>query len=147
MKIQEEQEKNRQLEIKQNSVLVAFLKKKRERLDYADTAQWIAQNQNETDLLLLADSFTEWIGKLKSDDKRKKEFESLLYGIWRISSYCVNLETTCKSAVSMYVTTEKRNNELVSEKRTLEYKLSILNKELEDEIKRLKKEIEFINSK
>jgi hypothetical protein len=145
MDLQKEREKQNLVENKQNDLLVKFLKQNRDRFDYADTSQWIAQEQNETDLLLVCDSITNWCEKAKNETQ-KKELYLLLQSLWRTSSYCVNLETTCKSSVSKYITTEKRNDELVKEKRIIEIELIQTKEKLNAEIEKLKKEIEFINN-
>lgn len=145
MNLQSQRENEKLIENKQNDLLVKFLKQKRDRFDYADTSQWIAQEQNENDLLLISDSLTNWHSKAKNESQ-KKELYLLLQSIWRNSSYCVNLETICKSAVSKYINVENRNDQLVKEKRIIEIELIQTKDKLNAEIDKLKKEIEFINN-
>jgi len=143
MDIQSQKEKNKILEMKQSNLHFEFLKKQRQRFDFADTSHWIALNKKEEDFLFLCDAFTKWITALKDGDKRRDELTELIQSVWRLQGYCVNLETITQAAVSDYITTEKRNLQLVSEKRLLELEIQQLKIQHEQAIKSLKAEIEF----
>lgn len=145
MNIEEQKEKLNQLEIKQANLHLEYLKKRRSQFDFADTSQWIALNRKEEDLLLLGDAFTRWSSALKDGDTRKDELILLLQSVWRLQAYCTNLETIIQSAVMEYVTKEKRNSELLSEKRRLELEIEKLKKNHQKEKQSLEEEIKFIS--
>ena len=95
--------------------------------------------------MLLGDAFTRWSSALKDGDKRKDELILLLQSVWRLQAYCTNLETITQSAVMEYVTKEKRNSELLSEKRRLELEIEMLKKNHQKEKQSLEEEIKFIS--
>lgn len=146
MDIQQEKEKEQLLEISRGDLYFKFLKQKHERFEFADLSQKLAFDKKGEDLLFLNDALTKWFTNSKKEEQ-KKELLSLIQCIWRVDVYCGNIETVVKKSVSEYVTTEKRNNELVSEKRKLEIEIISLKAKYENEIKSLKSEIEFISSK
>jgi hypothetical protein len=76
-----------------------YLKQQRKYFEYADASQNLLETQKEDDLLLLQDAFMEWLKKVKPEDPRSKEFNLLLRSIWRIQSYCGNLETICRASI------------------------------------------------
>lgn len=121
-----------------------YLKQQRKYFEYADTAQYLLEQQKEDDLLLLQDAFISWIGKVKGDDPRSKEFNLLLRSIWRIQSYCGNLETICRAAVVKVVQLEKTIGRLESEKKLLELEIKQMKAKHELEKNSLGKEIEFL---
>lgn len=121
-----------------------YIKQQRKYFEYADTAQYLLEQQKEDDLLLLQDAFVGWIGKVKNDDPRGKEFNLLLRSIWRIQSYCGNLETICRAAVVKVVQSEKTISRLESEKKLLELELIQMKSKHEIEKNSLGKEIEFL---
>ena len=131
-------------EISQAKWHTEYLKQQRKYFEYADSAQYLLESQKEDDLLLLQEAFVSWIGKIKSEDPRKKEFNLLLRSIWRIQSYCGNLETICRAAVVKLVQSEKNILRLESEKRLLELESKQLKAKHEIEKNRLEKEIEFL---
>jgi len=143
--LHEKREFQKQIENKQSEILYNFIKKRNDSFEFADISQQMAYDKNSEDLLILNNSISEWIGKLKPNDQRFKQFNDLLFCVWRIMSYCQNLETVSKTSVSHYVMTEKRNSELSNENRILNLKLIELEKKKNEEIDKLKKEIEFIN--
>ena len=143
MDLQKQKEQNKLLEKKQSVLYFEFLKKQRQRFDFADTSQWIALNKKEEDFLVLCDTFTKWITALKDGDKRRDELTELIQSVWRLQGYCVNLETITQAAVSEYSTTEKRNLQLVSEKRLLELEIQQLKIQHGETVKSLKAEIEY----
>jgi len=121
-----------------------YLKQQRKYFEYADTAQYLLEQQKEDDLLLLQDAFVGWIGKVKNEDPRGKEFNLLLRSIWRIQSYCGNLETICRAAVVKVVQSEKTIGRLESEKKLLELEIKQMKAKHEIEKNSLGKEIEFL---
>ena len=121
-----------------------YLKQQRKYFEYADTAQYLLESQKEDDLLLLQDAFVGWIGKLKKDDPRSKEFNLLLRSIWRIQSYCGNLETICQASVVRVAQQAKTIERLESEKRLLELEIKQLKSKHEIEKNSLEKQIEFV---
>lgn len=121
-----------------------YLKQQRKYFEYADTAQYLLESQKEDDLLLLQDAFVGWIGKIKKEDPRSKEFNLLLRSIWRIQSYCGNLETVCQAAVVKVVQHSKAIERLESEKRLLELEMKQMIAKHEIEKNSLEKQIEFL---
>jgi hypothetical protein len=120
-----------------------YLKQQRKYFDYADTSQYLLEQQKEDDLLLLQDAFMEWLKKVKPEDPRSKEFNLLLRSIWRIQSYCGNLETICRAAVVKVVQHSKTIERLESEKKLLELEMKQLKSKHEIEKSSLEKQIEF----
>jgi len=143
--IEQKKEFQSQLENAAAGLYFGFLKNKRDSFEFSDVAQILAKDKNDEDLLFVCDAFTKWHNNSKKEDQ-KKELLSLLQGVWRVSSYCINLETITKQSVSKYVDIEKRNMQLVSEKRTIELKNLQQIEKLENEIKSLKAELEFVSS-
>lgn len=143
--IEQKKEFQSQLENAAAGLYFGFLKNKRDSFEFSDVAQILAKDKNDEDLLFVCDAFTKWHNNSKKE-AQKKELLSLLQGVWRVSSYCINLETITKQSVSKYVDIEKRNMQLVSEKRTIELKNLQQIEKLENEIKSLKAELEFVSS-
>lgn len=119
------------------------LKQQRKYFEYADTSQYLLEQQKEDDLIILQDAFVNWIGKIKQDDPRGKEFNLLLRSIWRIQSYCGNLETICRAAVVNVVQHEKRIKQLEAENRLLKLESDLVISNQKTQIKKLEEEIEF----
>jgi len=120
-----------------------YLKQQRKYFEYADASQNLLENQKEDDLLLLQDAFMEWLKKVKPEDSRSKDLNLLLRSVWRIQSYCGNLETICRSAVVRVVQSEKTIERLESEKRLLELEMKQMKSKHELEKNSLEKQIEF----
>jgi hypothetical protein len=121
------------------------LKQNRKYFEYADAYQGLLEEQKEDDLLILQNTFVEWITKIQKDDNRFKELNLLLRSIWRIQSYCGTLETICRSSIVKMVQLEKNIVRIESEKRLLELEMINLKSKHETEKKKLEKEIEFIS--
>ena len=121
-----------------------YIKQQQKYFEYADTSQYLLEQKKDDDLLLLQDSFVEWLTKLKKDDERKKNLTQLLQSIWRIQSYCGTLETVCKSSVGRVVELNKTIDRLNSEKRILELEIIQMKSKHELEKNSLGKEIEFL---
>ena len=143
--INKQREEERKLEQYQSKIIIEYAKKARERFEYADTAQWLAQDKNLEDLTIVSNSISEWVLNPKLDAKRKKELTDLLMSIWRVMAYCQNVETICKTAVSKYSTTESQLGKYESEIRILKMELEQLATTKNKEIDVLKKEIEFLS--
>ena len=120
------------------------LKKQRKYFEYADTSQFLLEQKKDEDLLILQSTIVEWINKLKKEDARKNELTLLLQSVWRIESYCRNLETICKTSVSKYNNFEKQISELQSKNKILELELIQKESKHKLEINSLGKEIEFL---
>jgi hypothetical protein len=128
-------------EKEQMKILARVLEVERRRFEYADTAQWMLDDKNNTDILLISERLTEWEGKAKAENK--KTFTELQIALLRIANYCNQLETLNKASVSKYVSEVEKNNNLKSEMRVTELKLIQRIKELEKELSYAKKENEF----
>lgn len=145
--LNKEREENRLLEQQQIGLFTKFVRQKRERFDFADTTHWIALNKKEEDFLILCDTFTKWHNAINLEDKRRNELLDLIQTVWRLQSYCINIETIIQSSVAEYVTSEKRNLELVTENRRKELEFILTEKKYLSKIEELGKEIEFITKK
>ncbi len=132
-------------EKRESQLLLRYIKQQSDRFEFADISQQLAYEKNLEDTMILNDALTNWASNPKLPKEKQKELNDLLLGLWRIMSYCNNIETTIKFSVSKYVTTEKRNTELVSENKTLELKMQQLELLKNKEIEALKKEVEFLS--
>ena len=140
-----EQEENRKIERYQAKLILEQAKKVRERFDYADTAQWLAQDKNLEDLTIVSNAISEWVLNPKITEAKKKELTDLLMSVWRVLAYCQNLETITKTAVSRYNQAESQFDKYQSEIRILKMEKEQLEQSKNKEIESLKKEIEFIS--
>jgi len=141
--LNKEREADSFIEKKQVKLLMSFIKKERDRFNFADTSQWLAFEKKEQDLLVLADALTAWTIKIDKGDPRHKELMDLLKSVWSIGSYCSNLETICQSSVSKYIGLENEAKRLSSEKREASLRFQLKEKEYLHKIETLEKEIEF----
>jgi len=141
-KQREEADKIERFQVK---AVLEMAKKVRERFDYADTAQWLAQDKNLEDLTMVSNSLSEWLMNPKISESKKKELTDLLMSIWRVMAYCQNIETICKTAVSKYSVNESKIGKLETEIRILKMEKEQLEINKNKEIDVLKKEIEFIS--
>lgn len=140
-----DREKAKQLELLQSKNAINYVKQCRQRFDYADSAQWLAQDKNLEDLTVVSNAISEWVLNPKLGKEKKQELTELLQSTWRVMAYCQNLETTTKSAVQKYVITENRNSELLSELAELKLKYRNLEVSTNNTIESLGKEIEFLS--
>jgi len=140
-----QREKVKEIELLQAKNTINYIKQCRQRFDYADSAQWIAQDKNLEDLTIVSNAISEWILNPKLSKEKKQELTELLQSTWRVMAYCQNLETVAKSAVQKYVITENRNDELVSELTQLKLKYRNLEVSTNNTIESLGKEIEFLS--
>lgn len=135
-----QREQNKVHEQRQVNSFMKMIYKQRESFQFADISQQIAHEKNEEDLVVLSDTLTKWNLKIKNDDPRKKELESLLFSVWRVMAYSQSLETVSKTAVSYYMSVEKRNTQLASDIRLVELKSQQEIDKLKNEIETLKRE-------
>lgn len=140
-----EREKAKQLELLQAKNAINYIKQCRQRFDYADSAQWLAQDKNLEDLTVVSNAISEWVLNPKLGKEKKQELTELLQSTWRVMAYCQNLETVAKSAVQKYVITENRNDELLAELTQLKLKYRNLEVSTNNTIESLGKEIEFLS--
>ena len=140
-----EREKAKQIELLQTKNAISYIKQCRQRFDYADSAQWIAQDKNLEDLTIVSNAISEWVLNPKLGKEKKQELTELLQSIWRVMAYCQNLETVSKSAVQKYVVAENRNDELLAELTQLKLKYRNLEVSTNNTIESLGKEIEFLS--
>jgi hypothetical protein len=116
----------------------------RQRFDYADTAQWIAQDKNESDLIFISEKLSDWYAKAKDKPDMIKLLNEMIGALFRVQSYVNHLETISKQSVALYVTETKNNAALLSEKKLLEYEILNLTAKHKKELESAKKEIEFL---
>jgi hypothetical protein len=140
--------KNRKLEFseierQQTKLHIKYLEQRRKQFDYADTAQWILEDKNQSDLIELGDKLSEWSSKAK--DSNKKQFEELILTLFRVQAYCTNLETLSKQSVAIYIQERKINERLESELRLSKLEFIKETSKLKTELDNVKKELEFIN--
>jgi hypothetical protein len=141
MNLEDMKSESRQKEINQIKLLSKYLENERKNFDYADTAHWILQDKNESDLILISEKLNEWHSKAK--DENKKQFLDLIMTVFRVQSYCTTMETIAKGSVAKYSNEYKRNLQLESELSTLKNELILLKTNYENEIKKLKEQIAF----
>ncbi|MCL5460164.1 hypothetical protein M3M33_16115, partial [Loigolactobacillus coryniformis] len=77
-----QREENNRLELLQAKANIKLTAKVRERFDYADTTQWLAQDKNLEDLTIVSNAITEWILNPKITEEKKKELTELLQSVW-----------------------------------------------------------------
>lgn len=134
---------NALIEKAQVALMIDYIDKERKSFEYADTSQFILQDKNDIDLMLIMNQIVEWNGKSKPENKQV--LTNLFLATLRIQNYVQTLETLNKHTVSKYVNEIKNNknsasyyasNKLQSEKEI---------RDLKKEIDVLKKEIEFLS--
>lgn len=130
-------QEDRSFKISQANLLLKFIEQKRKDWSFADLSEQLAYDKNIEDILLISNSLFEWSEKAPPDKKSK--LEDLFLGTLRINSYCTHLEVVVKKAVSELSNERKSSDRMSSEKRILQLE----KKELENEIEKLKKQIEF----
>jgi hypothetical protein len=141
--LKDKRSQNALIEKAQVGLMLQFWEKERQRFDYADTAQYILQEKNELDIMLIMDKLVEWTKVAK--DENKKMFTDLFLAILRIQNYVSNLETLNKHSVAKYIgevqISKNTASNAYSEKLKYEQEIYKLNKEIES----LKKENEFLS--
>ena len=134
----------RNIERSQAKLLVDYLKQQDDFWEFQGLSEQIAFDKNQSDMILLSEQLHEWYSKAKNDEQ-KKILENLYIKIISISGYVMHLETVSKQSIRLFRDEQKKADRYLSEKKTLEHRLILLEKEKDNEIKKLKDEIEFIN--
>lgn len=142
--LKDQRQEYKKKEMQQISLLSKFLQQERERFDYADTAQWIANEKFDTDLILIQDKVFEWL-KTAKNDNQKKVLNEMILACFRINSYTDQMRTLNKATVAKYVTVEKRLTSLHSEMRLALYDKEQEIEKLKKDYETAKKEIEFLS--
>lgn len=142
--LKDQRQEYKKKEMQQISLLSKFLQQERERFDYADTAQWIADEKFDTDLILIQDKVFEWL-KTAKNDNQKKVLNEMILACFRINSYTDQMRTLNKATVAKYVTVEKRLTSLHSEMRLALYDKEQEIEKLKKDYETAKKEIEFLS--
>lgn len=142
--LEEKRRQNSQIEKNQSKLVAKFIEQQRKRFDYADSALWVLENKNETDLIFLSEKVNDWHTKAKEENK--PQFLDFILTLFRVQSYCTTMQTICKGSVAEYVNESKRAKNLESEVYNLKLEIQNLKSKHEQEIKGLKSEIEFISS-
>lgn len=142
--LKDERQEYKKKEMQQLSLLSKFLQQERERFDYSDTAQWIADEKFDTDLILIQDKVFEWL-KTAKNDNQKKVLNEMILACFRINSYTDQMRTLNKATVAKYVTVEKRLTSLHSEMRLALYDKEQEIEKLKKDYETAKKEIEFLS--
>ena len=108
---------------------------RRNRFNHALDVEILEDIQFGNDYLIISENLIEWKSKLKKTDSRWLVLNVLSGALMRIYFYTKQLETKLRAAVSEYQIFREQNNRLLD-----------TNEKLRNEIKSLKKEIEFLNN-
>lgn len=141
-KLKDEQ---RHVERSQSKLLVEYLRNQDRFWEFQGLQEQIAFDKNQNDMILISEQLFEWSKKAKNPEQ-KKLLDDLFMKMIRVSSYVFHLETVSKHSVTLYYQELDTSKRMLSEKRTLQLKMEVLEIEKNAEIKALKSEIEFINS-
>lgn len=139
--LEEKKRANNQIEQNQIKLVSKFLEQQRKRFDYADTAHWILENKNETDLIFISEKVNEWHSMAK--ESNKAQFLDIIMALFRIQSYCSTIQTIAKGSVAEYSNEVKRSQKLENEVYHLKLEISNLKAKYESEIKSLNAQLEF----
>lgn len=139
--LEEKKRANNQIEQNQIKLVSKFLEQQRKRFDYADTAHWILENKNETDLIFISEKVNEWHSMAK--ESNKAQFLEIIIALFRVQSYCTTIQTIAKGSVAEYSNEVKRSQKLENEVYHLKLEISNLKAKYESEIKSLNAQLEF----
>jgi hypothetical protein len=139
--LEEKKRANNQIEQNQIKLVSKFLEQQRKRFDYADTAHWILENKNETDLIFISEKVNEWHSMAK--ESNKAQFLEIILALFRIQSYCTTIQTIAKGSVAEYSNEVKRTQNLENEVYHLKLEITNLKAKYEAEIKSLNAQLEF----
>lgn len=139
--LEERKRANHQIEQNQIKLVSKFLEQQRKSFDYADTAHWILENKNETDLIFISEKVNEWHSMAK--ESNKAQFLEIIMALFRIQSYCNTIQTIAKGSVAEYSNEVKRSQKLENEVYHLKLEISNLKAKYESEIKSLNAQLEF----
>lgn len=142
--LEKDKEALKSLEIDQVKHWKKIQNQERKLFNEVDLISIIARTKNNDDLQLLMEKITDWVGSAKSDNARKT-YTELLQAVYRIHSYCFNIETTVSQAIVMAKTAEEISNNTTSSFSKEKLQLMLKIKSLEADKKRLENEIEFLN--
>lgn len=134
----------RHIERSQSRLLIEYLKQKDNFWEFQGLSEQIAFDKNQEDLILLSEQLHDWYEKAKTNEQ-KKILENLYVKSISISSYIMHLEVVSKQSIRLFREEQIKSDRYLTEKKTLEHRLILLEKEKDNEIKKLKDEIEFIN--
>ena len=143
VELENKRSSNALMEKAQLGLMKKFIEKQRENFEYADTSQFLLQNKNEDDIMLIMNQIVEWSKVAKEENK--KVFNELFLAILRIQQYVETLQTLNKHSVAKYVREVEVSSNTASaaygEKLKHEQEIQQLKKDLET----AKKEIEFLS--
>ena len=142
--LDKDREERKQIQLEQSKHWEKFRVQERKLFNEVDLISIIARTKNNDDLQLLMEKMTDWVGSAKSDNARKTYIE-LLQAVYRIHSYCFNIETTVSQAIVMAKTSEEISKNTTSSFSKEKLQLMLKIKALEADKKRLENEIEFLN--
>jgi hypothetical protein len=138
-----------EVELEQLKLHRMIWEKERKTFESIDAISYISKCKNNDDIQILMEKITEWVTLTKDNPEKNAVYVDLLKCIYRIYSYCFNIETTVGQAGVMMHTSETilKNTVSAHNKEKMQYVLKI--NKLEKELEIAKKEIEFItkNSK
>jgi len=143
--ISTEKEELKKLQAEQLNLWKRIRGDERKRFNEVDMISVIAKSKNDDDLQFLMEKFSEWVNASKNDSSKNKVYIDLLKCLYRIHSYCFNIETTVSQAVAMAKTAEQISDNTASSLSKEKLLLMSKIKQQEQEIDRLKKELAFIN--
>lgn len=143
MDLNEERKEYQNLELARSKLLTKFLEQQRKNFEYADVSMWLLQDKNETDIIYLGEKLDEWKSKAKPESSQLKVLSEMMMTLFRIQSYCFNLETINKQSVAELV--KERGRCKSSESELSKLKLNHLKEisTLKIELENAKKQIEF----
>lgn len=141
MSLEDNKRKLNEIERNQIKLVSKFLEQQRKRFDYADTAHWILENKNETDLIFISEKVNDWHSKAK--DENKAQFLEIILALFRVQSYCVSIQTIAKGSVAEFSNELKRSKQLENEIYNLKLELVNQKSNYESEIKSIKAQLEF----
>lgn len=143
MDLNQERKSNQDLELARSKLMSKFLKNQRKSFEYADISMWLLQDKNETDIIFLGEKLDDWKSKAKPESEQLKVLSEMMMTLFRIQSYCFNMETINKASVAELVLERERRKDSESESHRLKLlhlkEISSLKIELEN----AKKQIEF----
>lgn len=142
--LENKRRENNEIERNQIKLVSKFLEQQRKRFDYADTAHWILENKNESDLIFISEKVNEWHSMAK--ESNKAQFLDIIMALFRVQSYCTTIQTIAKGSVAEYSNEVKRSKQLENEIYNLKLELTNIKSKYEAEIKSLKNQLEFVNS-
>lgn len=143
MDLNDERKANQDLETAKSKLFYKFLDQQRKSFEYADVSMWLLQDKNETDIIYLGQKLDDWKAKAKPESEQLKVLTEMMMTLFRIQSYCFNLETINKQSVAELV--KERIRSKFAEDETRKLKLQHLKEisVLKIEIQNAKKQIEF----